>query len=351
MTLYDWAIILYDPALNAYKPQDYPLADIALSGAIACLVGGVFISTIEVQFFSKLFRKQPFGLSILAKSAFYMTNIFVFTSLAILLQNSLTLKESIFHRDVVQPYLDLLFSPRLLTLWFFWGVAVILALFVLQVSEKLGQGVLINFLLGKYHQPREETRVFMFIDLKSSTSYAERLGHIKYSELIQDCFYDMTDVVTRHRAQIYQYVGDEVVLTWKYKEGIKNENYIGTFFDYDRVIRNRSEYYEKKYGMIPEFKAGLDSGVVTAAEVGEIKKELAYHGDVLNTASRITEKCNEFKTKVLISEGLKNHFDKDCFNDLFELIGNVKLKGKENPVNIYKVKEPALLDSKLVQHG
>ncbi len=98
--------------------------------------------------------------------------------------------------------------------------------------------------------------------------------------------------------------------------------------------------------MTPEFKAGLDSGLVSAAEVGEIKKELAYHGDVLNTASRIMEKCNEFKTKILISEALKNQLDGDHLNNPFELMGNVKLKGKEKPVNIYKVKDPDSLGSK-----
>ncbi|MHC4457755.1 MAG: adenylate/guanylate cyclase domain-containing protein, partial [Planctomycetota bacterium] len=88
------------------------------------------------------------------------------------------------------------------------------ALFILQVSDKFGQGVLISFLLGKYHRPKEDDRIFMFMDLKSSTTYAEKLGHIKYSQFIQDCFFDITDVITKYDAKIYQYVGDEVVLSW-----------------------------------------------------------------------------------------------------------------------------------------
>ena len=46
------------------------------------------------------------------------------------------------------------------------------ALFILSISEKLGQGVLLNYLLGKYHSPKVETRIFMFLDLTSSTEYA-----------------------------------------------------------------------------------------------------------------------------------------------------------------------------------
>ena len=335
---YDWAAILFDPAtFEQMKGYDYQYTNVLKSAMIATVVGGIFVASIEVLYFNRLLRKRPFGISMLVKTAFYMTNIFLFTSLGYLLEEGLNSGKAPFHEDIIQDYLIYLGSPRQISIWIFWSMAVILALFILQISEKLGQGILVNFLLGKYHRPREETRVFMFLDLKSSTGYAEKLGHIKYSELIQDCFYDLTDVVAKHGAQIYQYVGDEVVLTWKYEEGLKNQNCIRAFIDYDRIITGKSGYYEEKYGMVPEFKAGLDGGKVTAAEVGEIKKELAYHGDVLNTASRIMEKCNEFKTKLLISERLKDKLSINFPEDGFELIGEVKLKGKEKPVKIFKV--------------
>ena len=102
------------------------------------------------------------------------------------------------------------------------------------------------------------------------------------------------------------------------------------------VIRGRSKYYEGKYGMIPAFKAGLSSGYATVAEVGELKKELAYHGDVLNTASRIQGICNKYNKSLLISEELENNLKFDS-NYNKELIGSVELKGKLQPVNIYSV--------------
>ena len=90
-------------------------------------------------------------------------------------------------------------------------------------------------------------------------------------------------------------------------------------------------------GMVPKFKAGVNSGYVTVAEVGELKKELAYHGDVLNTAARIQGKCNYFQKRLLISESLRKSLEvQPEFN--FELIDNVKLRGKSQPINIYDVK-------------
>jgi len=176
----------------------------------------------------------------------------------------------------------------------------------------------------------------MFLDLRSSTSIAEQLGHIHYSLLIQDCFYDLTEVVSKREAQIYQYVGDEIVLTWEMEKGLRNLNCLNAYYDYDNVLKMKKEYYTEKYGFIPEFKAGLDSGLITVAEVGEIKKELAYHGDVLNSASRIQGMCNQYKSKVLISERLKNRLA-GYMEKGFDLIGNFQLKGKNKAMKVYKV--------------
>ena len=133
-------------------------------------------------------------------------------------------------------------------------------------------------------------------------------------------------------------MGDEVVLSWRTEEGIEESNCINTFFAYDALIKGKEHYYKNKYGIVPEFKAGLHLGKVTVAEVGEIKKELAYHGDTINTAARIQAKCNDFQTRLLISESAKmklenqNHFH-------YSAIGDVSLKGKTKPINLYDVKQ------------
>lgn len=176
--------------------------------------------------------------------------------------------------------------------------------FMRLANDKFGKGVILKMLFGRYRNPREVERVLMFIDLKSSTTIAEDLGHLKYSRFIQDCFYYLNRIVSKYDAEIYQYVGDEAVLTWKLKKGIKNLNCLNLFFEYDSKIKRHSRYYMKKYGVVPEFKAGLHSGKIIIAEVGTIKKELAYHGDVINTTSRIQEQCNEYKESLLLSEEL-----------------------------------------------
>jgi adenylate cyclase len=333
-------ITYYDASVSGFKSEidgeHYSFLFTLISTIINCLIGASILGSLEVLLLSKLLRKKPLGFGLLIKTTIYMIFILFFTSLGTLYQYSHDIAKPVFSSEVLQQYFMYYLSARVFSSMIFWGIACMLALFILQINEKFGQGVLINFLLGKYHRPKEDKRIFMFMDLKSSTTYAEKLGHIKYSQLIQDCFFDLTEIVLSYGAKIYQYVGDEVVLSWDIEMGINRENCLKTFFAYEDLLQSKSLYYKNKYGVVPEFKAGLNLGTVTVAEVGEIKKELAYHGDVLNTAARIQSKCNEFQRKLLVSEQIITHFEKQQTYG-FEFLGDVILKGKEESVNIYAV--------------
>jgi len=214
--------------------------------------------------------------------------------------------------------------------------SILLARIFVEIDRKLGPGNLWKMLTGKFYRPREEERIFMFIDLKDSTPIAEKIGHIEFSKLLKDCFHDFT-IVDDYRAEIYQYVGDEVVISWPLAQGFKNNNFLKAFFAFDNLLSKRAEYYEKQYGVKPFFKSGANMGLVVVTEVGEIKREITYHGDTLNTAARIQGMCNELDSQMLIPEDLYQRV-KDTKEFSFEDVGSTKLKGKEKTVRLYKVK-------------
>ncbi len=205
-----------------------------------------------------------------------------------------------------------------------------------QVNLFLGENNLWKFLMGKFYTPREEERIFMFLDLQSSTQHAEQLGHIRYSMMIQDCFNDL-GVVVENEAEIYQYVGDEVILTWKLKNGIRNQNCLNAYYNFKGQLLKKESYYQEKYQRLPFFKAGMHSGIVTVTEVGKYKREIAYHGDTINTAARIQGKCNELGAELLISEELKNQLEADHFS--YDALGHIPLKGKAQDVLVHAVQE------------
>ncbi len=234
-------------------------------------------------------------------------------------------------------YKQIVFSD-LTILVLFYSLVISTLIHVFQLLErKVGANVLLNLLIGKYHFPREEKRIFMFLDLRSSTTLAEKLGHIKFSSLIQDCFNDLTDAIISHKVEVYQYVGDEAVLTWRVKDGLTNNNCLQTYFTFQNKLDKKKNYYLSKYDTTPFFKAGVHFGLVTVTEVGVIKREIAYHSDVLNTAARIQSKCNEFNAPLLISEDLYSEL-KNMDNFDFQSIGGITLRGKNEAVNIYSCK-------------
>ena len=204
------------------------------------------------------------------------------------------------------------------------------------VDIMLGEGNFFRFLGGRFYQPREEHRIFMFLDLQSSTQLAEKLGHFTYSRFIQDCFYDLGIVMNQY-AEIYQYVGDEAVLTWPMDQGLKDANCLEAFFAFTKALKEKSDYYLKEYGHEPVFKAGLHGGLVTVTEIGRYKKEIAYHGDPVNTAARIQGECNTLNQELLISEELKNQIQANSYS--YRSVGSVSLRGKEDSSALFGVEK------------
>ena len=80
----------------------------------------------------------------------------------------------------------------------------------------------------------------------------------------------------------------------------------------------------------------MHGGKLIVTEVGTIKKEIAYHGDVINTTARIQGECNKYEESLLISESLyKTMYNLHAYN--INSIGEINLKGKESLVKIYAI--------------
>ncbi len=92
------------------------------------------------------------------------------------------------------------------------------------------------------------------------------------------------------------------------------------------------------YEVSPEFKAGLHTGKVIAGEMGDIKKDIVYHGDTVNTTARIEAECNKYGKKVLASKDLidKLNFDNEYKT---ESMGSIKLRGKEKGLELFSVEK------------
>jgi len=215
-------------------------------------------------------------------------------------------------------------------------VVIVLLNVSFQVSKKYGQFNLLPIFLGKYQKPQIERRIFLFLDLKSSTTFAEKLGHLRFSRLIQVIFSEVNQIAPTYHGQIYNYVGDEVIITWPEDLGLRNANCVRLAFHFLSNIKLKEQYFKDEFGLIPEFKAGLHGGDVTVAEVGNIKRDISFFGDVVNTASRLQTLCKEYEEIFLTSDYIYQYL-KDTSDLSFNHLGKLELRGKKEQMDVYSV--------------
>lgn len=311
--------------------QNMPLPKRIVFQLVLGLVAGFIFGSLEYLFDKYIYKRLSFGRTILFGAVSYLIAIILLVSFGIRAFTRIMGQEL-----SAEIYTSFVFSGEMILIV---GYCFLVGFFIdlfREIDKKFGPGNLWKMLKGEFYSPKEEQRIFMFLDLKNSTGIAEELGHQKYSKLIQDCFRDVSEIVLKYKASIYQYVGDEIVLSWPIKEGLKDLNCIRFFFAYQAKLNEEATHYKGRYNLIPEFKAGLEMGSVMVAEVGDLKREIAYHGDVLNTAARIQDCCNTYGKSMLISENLEKTLG-DAIQTNTQLLGDVQLRGKQKNVKIYSV--------------
>ena len=148
---------------------------------------------------------------------------------------------------------------------------------------------------------------------------------------------DISQPILIHGGEIYQYVGDEIVITWKAKKDFA-KNAIDCFFAMKSVLADQHQNYLSKYGVAPTFKAGLHFGNVTTGEIGSLKKDIAFTGDTLNTTARIQNLCNRYEVDLLVSDVLLNTMKSNEYYD-FQSLGEVQLRGRNQGIELFSVRK------------
>lgn len=279
-------------------------------------ISGLLIGGAYIYFFHDRSRKMPF--------------LTAFSVVALFLAIPAIITGSIMHP--VEP------GWEWMLIWQYGSGCILMGatMLILRLNDQYGGGDA-GHLLGRHRKPRQELRIFMFLDMRSSTSVAEAIGDTRYFQLLDDLYADITDPVIYSEGNIYQYVGDEISVSWPLNKGIRNDRCIRCFFAIREKLRKRAPYYEKKYGIKPVFKAGFHYGRVTTGEVGMAKKQTIFSGDVVNTAAHIQSSCNELGVDNLVSKQLLDILSLRPSRYVVRPIGSIPLKGKRNTVDLFTI--------------
>lgn len=314
----------------------YDFRSALLYTGLGSFFAGLLQGWIEITWLRKRFERNAFWVKILLKTLFYLVFLMLFLIVLSAMTNATRHGLRITDPLVLENVLIFIKSFAFWSVVLYAGAVLDVALFYSEVNAYLGNGAIYNYSLGRYHKPKQETRIFMFLDMKSSTAIAERLGHLEYFKLLKTYYADMTNPILETLGEIYQYVGDEIVVSWSSKNGLYKSNCLACFRKIDEVLGKRSGYYIKRFGTVPGFKAGYHIGAVTVGEIGIIKKDIIYTGDILNTTARIQAECNTYNAKALISSDLLALLPKnDDFT--FTKIGNLVLRGKTEAIQLFRM--------------
>lgn len=297
---------------------------------------GLVLGTIEEVYFKKRLRKLSFLKKILFKTGIYVLVLIIMLLVVAFILNAVNSGKPMYDSQVVDTVIHFFTSFTFLSVVIYSGAMIGLSLFFTEIVDYLGIDVVASFFTGKYSKSVVENRIFMFLDMKSSTTIAEKLGHEKHYELINEYYGDMSDPIVQTNGQIYQYVGDEIVISWRSENGLDQMNCINCFYLIKETIAAKSEGYMQRFGIVPQFKAGLHFGDVTRGQVGLIKREMLFTGDVLNTTARIQSMCNELQADMLISGALKEVLGENSYQCISK--GTFELRGRDQPEALYEVK-------------
>lgn len=294
---------------------------------------GTIIGILEILYFNKWFIQTSFTKKILYKSSVYLL-IIMFLLIVIFLTTANEMPSAISSKGFWLVMWAFFNDYSFLGILTYIASIILITQFYTEVSESMGTGLLSNFFLGKYNKPVEEERIFMFLDMKSSTRIAEKLGHVAYFQMLQQYFSDLSGPVIEYYGEIYQYAGDEMIISWRMEKGLKNNTCIRCFFAMRQSLLDKSAGYKQKYGLAPQFKAGLHCGKVTTGEIGVLKKEIIFTGDVLNATARIEGLCNQYDVDILLSSVLAKKLD---INDYYkvESVGKNTLRGKDEQFELF----------------
>jgi adenylate cyclase len=188
-----WVFLIVESAASE-NFQQLPSTSIRMDfqifffSSIAMTAVGLLTGIIELKYLDRAFSKKRFVTRFLGKFLVYTLLFFIVVLMTFPIAASLELNVGLFNPRVWERYIDFFYSMSHLSTGIQLATALLLSLFYSEISEFIGQNALISFFTGKYHEPVEEERIFMFLDMKSSTTIAEKLGHLNYFGFLREYY-------------------------------------------------------------------------------------------------------------------------------------------------------------------
>ena len=226
-----------------------------------------------------------------------------------------------------------------------------LVVFVFRVRDLIGPGVFANLLIGRYHRPISEERIFLFLDVTGSTRFADRYGAHAAQAYLGQVFNALALPVSRRRGSIDDYIGDLALVTWTMERGLRDAACLRCVFDFAARLEADAESWQSRFGQVPEFRAALHCGPVVTAEIGLERHKIAYFGDVVNTTARLEALSKSLDVRILVSADLLDRLGPLPDDLAVEDLGAHVLRGRAEPLAVASIRCRATVQAPVLSVG
>lgn len=216
----------------------------------------------------------------------------------------------------------------------FFVVVVVSVQFVLQMNRLIGANVLGYFAAGVYHRPKARSASSCSSISRAPPSSPSGWGAPGTSSCCAASWTISRSRCSMRKERSTSTRGDEVVITWMMEAGLRAANCVRCFFGIRAAVARHAARYERDFGVAPRFRGGLHGGTVTAGELGDLRQQIVFVGDILNTAARLEEYAKRMDLD-LVASGLL--LDRLTLPPGIKAArcGDLALRGKEAPVTAY----------------
>lgn len=324
------ALVISPPLTGALFGAVSAMTDMAVGMAV---IGAIEIFLPRMPVARRLFA-QPFLVIVLAKALVYLVVVVMVVGarfgfgVALLVASPETARLLSSQVDAGFPRGLLIAVAAMVTL---------LLVLLRHAAQIVGERSFRDIVRGRYHRPRVEERFFLFVDVVGSTPIAERLGPLAVHRYLDRVFQVASDPVDAHYGEIHQYVGDEMVVTWRLADGRPAARPLACLFAIEAALAAAAPAFEREFGAVPKIRAALHAGEVVTGEIGGSRRAIVFHGDVMNTTSRIENATRALGRNILVSEdalsrmeGVERYAPED--------LGLQQLRGREAMVRVYSVR-------------
>lgn len=176
-----------------------------------------------------------------------------------------------------------------------------------------------------------------FSDIRGFTSFSEQRTPEEVVQMLNEYFEVMVSIINRNHGVVDKFIGDAIMAVWgaPHSSGRDTQNAVNACLEMRKALLELNQKRESKGQPPLMIGMGLHAGPAISGTIGSSERmEYTVIGDTVNMTSRIESSTKAFGTDLLVSEAV---YDKVQDEFAGEVAGTAEVKGKAEPIKLYKV--------------